>query len=264
MTTPTLREAAQQALVALLHHTEMTRPITLTDDAIAALCAALAQPVPDAVPLDSRAVTAAWQAFCRTADHRQALEWIRADEGPGALFVAFRAGLAGAAPVAQQAEPPTLAMLTALRFYARGEHYIPDDAEEFDTVSGEPPNWLMSGREDSQTMVENGQIARAALRGVAVNWIDGDEDVTPQPIDGEAIAAAHPQQPVPLTREQIKAIWMRHPEDSAPKPLTDEQIDAAVEAWFTTADPPFSNRMRAAFAAAGIVPAPTTDTGEQQ
>jgi hypothetical protein len=73
----------------------------------------------------------------------------------------------------------------ALRFYARSEHYLLDEAEEFDTVSGEPPNWLMSGREGSQTMVEDGQIARCALWGVAVSWVDGDDDTTPQPIDGE-------------------------------------------------------------------------------
>lgn len=77
------------------------------------------------------------------------------------------------------------ALRTALRFYARREHYLLDEAEEFDTVSGEPQNWLMSGQENSQTMVENGQIARFALQGVAVNWIDGDDDETPKPIDGE-------------------------------------------------------------------------------
>lgn len=79
---------------------------------------------------------------------------------------------------------------TALRFYARGEHYHLDESEEFDTVSGEPPNWLMSGREDSATMVENGQVAKFALEGVAVNWIDGDDDETPQPLDTEVSCAA--------------------------------------------------------------------------
>lgn len=78
----------------------------------------------------------------------------------------------------------------ALRFYARSEHYLLDDAEEFDTVSGEPQNWLCSGREDSQTMVEDGQVARFALRGETINWVDGDEDMTPQPIDGERVLGA--------------------------------------------------------------------------
>lgn len=44
-----MREAAQQALVALVHHTEQTRPIQRTADAIAVLRAALSAPLP-AVP----------------------------------------------------------------------------------------------------------------------------------------------------------------------------------------------------------------------
>lgn len=79
---------------------------------------------------------------------------------------------------------------TALRFYARGEHYHLDDAEEWGTVSGEPQNWLMSGQENSASMVETGQVAGMALRGVAVDWIDGDDDETPQPVEGEVSCAA--------------------------------------------------------------------------
>lgn len=74
---------------------------------------------------------------------------------------------------------------TALRFYARGEHYHLDETEEFDTVSGEPQNWLCSGREDSATMVENGQVAKFALQGVDADWRDCGEDNTPQPVPGE-------------------------------------------------------------------------------
>lgn len=74
---------------------------------------------------------------------------------------------------------------TALRFYARGDHYHLDEAEEFDTVSGEPQNWLCSGREDSSTMVENGRVALFALQGIDADWRDGDEDNTPQPVQGE-------------------------------------------------------------------------------
>lgn len=74
---------------------------------------------------------------------------------------------------------------TALRFYARSEHYHCDPDEQFDTVSGEPQNWLFSGLEDSGTMIEDGSIARQALRCEPTNYIDGDEDTTPQPIDGE-------------------------------------------------------------------------------
>ena len=82
----------------------------------------------------------------------------------------------------QEAMKAEIARLrTALRFYARGEHYQLDEAEEFDTVSGEPTNWLCSGREDSTTMVENGRVAKLALEGVTPDWTDGDKDCAPQP-----------------------------------------------------------------------------------
>jgi len=74
---------------------------------------------------------------------------------------------------------------TALRFYARGEHYNTDPAEEFDTVSGEPGNWLYSGLEDSTTGIEDGGIASLALRGEFLNFQADGEDFTPDPIDGE-------------------------------------------------------------------------------
>lgn len=77
---------------------------------------------------------------------------------------------------------------TALRFYARAEHYHLDATEEFDTVSGEPQNWLCSGC--SETMVEDGQVAKFALEGTAVNWRDGDEDNTPLPLGSEVTCAA--------------------------------------------------------------------------
>ena len=77
---------------------------------------------------------------------------------------------------------------TALRFYARGKHYVVDDADEFDGVSDEPANWIFSGREDCTTSIEVGGIARLALRGEHLNWVEGDDDETPQPIEGERAA----------------------------------------------------------------------------
>lgn len=73
----------------------------------------------------------------------------------------------------------------ALHFYAGGHHYNTDDDEEFDTVSGEPQNWLCSGREDSATMIEDGGVARLALRGINADWTDGNDDFAPEPIEGE-------------------------------------------------------------------------------
>lgn len=103
-------------------------------------------------------------------------------------------------PMPAAPEPAGVAALTAeneqlrvaLRFYARGKHYHTDEAEEFDTVSGEPQNWLCSGLDDSTTMIEDGRIARFALQGETINWIDGGEDETPQPIEGERSAATAP------------------------------------------------------------------------
>ncbi|WP_175795945.1 hypothetical protein [Burkholderia anthina] len=78
------------------------------------------------------------------------------------------------------------AVLDALRFYAHGHHYnIDDDHQSFDTVSGEPPNWLHSERDDDCTMIEDGSIARAALCGS----IQGFEEPT-EPVEGEVLRAA--------------------------------------------------------------------------
>lgn len=74
---------------------------------------------------------------------------------------------------------------TALRFYAHGQHYHLDEREEFDTVSGEPQNWLCSVLEESATMVEDGRVALFALQGIDSTWRDGDDDNTPLPVEGE-------------------------------------------------------------------------------
>lgn len=121
------------------------------------------------------------------------------------------AALAAAAPSpAGESTPVPEVLLTALRFYARGEHYHVDDGEDFDTVSGEPQNWLCSGIDDSQTMIEDGRIARHALQGIAGSWIDGDEDGTPQPIENEVFAAAPGAQPAPNEPTLEETRWMRH------------------------------------------------------
>lgn len=98
----------------------------------------------------------------------------------------------------------------ALRFYANGEHFHTHEDEDFDTVSGEPQNWLHSGQEDSTTMIEDGSIAKQALLGVDVTWIDGEEDGTPQPIAGEVscVGAAAPvsEQPSDFKSKVIEAL----------------------------------------------------------
>lgn len=95
---------------------------------------------------------------------------------------------------AQAAQPVALPepVLQALRFYAHGEHYS-IDRDRFDTVSGEPQNWLCSVVDDDSTMIEDGTIARAALRGESIDWIDGGDDEQPKPVAGEVFSAASPQ-----------------------------------------------------------------------
>lgn len=59
----------------------------------------------DSSMFNSPQVDSMWQEFCRSADYRQALQWGASDEVPGALFVAFRAGLWAAISAAPAAEP---------------------------------------------------------------------------------------------------------------------------------------------------------------
>ncbi|MFM0044060.1 hypothetical protein [Paraburkholderia sediminicola] len=94
-------------------------------------------------------------------------------------------------PVLSASEPAVAQMLPqsvldALRFYAHGHHFnIDDDHQQFDTVSGEPQNWLMSEQENDCTMIEDGSIAKAVLLG----GLPGFEEPT-EPLDGEVFAAS--------------------------------------------------------------------------
>ena len=66
----------------------------------------------------------------------------------------------------------------ALRFYAHKLHFEIHDQLAWDTVSGEPSNFLCDSA-DTAT-VENGWIARSALRGEP---LDFEEELAP--IEGE-------------------------------------------------------------------------------
>lgn len=159
------------------------------------------------------------------------------------LFTAdqFRAGQLAAYELGARstaAQPAALPepVLQALRFYANGDHYITDDAEDFDTVSGEPENWLCSGLEDSSTMIETGRIARFALTGEALNWIDGGEDQQPKPVAGEAFgpAAAQPLEPSAAPRrttgwvapkDRYVPLVLFNPYNGEPRDVRDVQSD---------------------------------------
>ncbi|TDV04641.1 hypothetical protein [Paraburkholderia caballeronis] len=94
-------------------------------------------------------------------------------------------------------------VIDALRFYAHGHHYnIDDDHQQFDTISGEPPNWLHSERDDDCTMIEDGSIARAALCGDLLGWEEPTE-----PVEGEVLAAV-PQTPVAMPFQARVQPWL--------------------------------------------------------
>lgn len=72
----------------------------------------------------------------------------------------------------------------------KAEHFnVDDSAQEFDTVSGEPGNWLHSMKDDDCTMIENGGIAKSVLQGKDIH-----EDANSQPIKGEVFGAMPPTQ----------------------------------------------------------------------
>ncbi|KVZ57560.1 hypothetical protein WL19_03595 [Burkholderia ubonensis] len=89
------------------------------------------------------------------------------------------------APVEQPAAALPQPVLDALRFYANGSHFnIDNDHQDFDTVSGEPVNWLYSMRDDDTTMIEDGSIAKAALCGKPLGFEDPES-----PVEGEVFGA---------------------------------------------------------------------------
>ena len=85
--------------------------------------------------------------------------------------------------------PPDV--LHALRFYANGGPFsIDGDAQEFDTVSGEPGNFLFSQKDDDCTMIEDGGIAKAVLQGKRI--YHEEDELESAPIEGEIYSSAPP------------------------------------------------------------------------
>ncbi|CAJ9928245.1 gp38 [Burkholderia pseudomallei] len=125
----------------------------------------------------------------------------------GIAWMAFKVGAryaraASANDTGAEAVAIPQSVINALRFYANGHHFnIDEDHQQFDTVSGEPQNWLCSERDDDCTMIEDGSIAKAALCGGVLGFEESEK-----PIEGEVFTAA--QQPaqadarVGLTGEQ--------------------------------------------------------------
>jgi hypothetical protein len=117
------------------------------------------------------------------------------------------------------------AVLDALRFYAHGHHYnIDADHQQFDTVSGEPPNWLHSERDDDCTMIEDGSIARAALCGGVLGWEEPTE-----PVAGEVLRAA-PVAPAAAAQPDERM------SDAARDVLAERTRQVSDEGWDTAHD----------------------------
>jgi hypothetical protein len=57
-----------------------------------------------------------------------------------------------------------------LQFYARGNHFTQTDPLQWDSVSGEPPNFLCD--DQGLATIEDGSLARMAMEGVKINWED--------------------------------------------------------------------------------------------
>ncbi|HEM8998856.1 TPA: hypothetical protein U2T46_000891 [Burkholderia cenocepacia] len=148
-----------------------------------------------AAPADAQAVEGvrAWETDDgRVISDEQKQQALR-DGGASSSSVRPYAHALGRIAPAQAAKPVAIPqpVLDALRFYANGHHFsIDDDHQQFDTVSGEPQNWLCSERDDDCTMIEDGSIAKAALRGQPLGF---EEPVSA--IEGEAFAAPPPPAP---------------------------------------------------------------------
>ncbi|WP_179095717.1 hypothetical protein [Burkholderia pseudomallei] len=161
----------------------------------------------------------AWQE-ARAALPEDRIDWIANTHCPGgtaypvnvknAIREALREARISDNDTGAEAVAIPQSVINALRFYANGHHFnIDENHQQFDTVSGEPQNWLCSERDDDCTMIEDGSIAKAALCGGVLGFEESEK-----PIEGEVFTAA--QQPAQadaregLTDEQVKAVAEEH------------------------------------------------------
>ncbi|KVD71840.1 hypothetical protein WI89_01045 [Burkholderia ubonensis] len=145
----------------------------LIDRAIVPALAASPVEQPAAAPADERA---------------ECIEWANANgftKYHESMCAAWEERARRATSAKQAAAALPQSVLDALRFYANGSHFnIDNDHQDFDTVSGEPVNWLYSTRDDDTTMIEDGSIAKAALCGKPLGFEDPES-----PVEGEVFGA---------------------------------------------------------------------------
>ncbi|KVU18256.1 hypothetical protein WK64_07645 [Burkholderia ubonensis] len=133
--------------------------------------------------------TAAAQPAAASADERaECIAWANANgftKYHESMCAAWEERARRATSAKQAAAALPQSVLDALRFYANGSHFnIDNDHQDFDTVSGEPVNWLYSTRDDDTTMIEDGSIAKAALCGKPLAFEDPET-----PVEGEVFGA---------------------------------------------------------------------------
>ena len=84
-----------------------------------------------------------------------------AEHGPE--FVAEMAAIGEPQPTIQSDQDVIENLMTALQWYANGEHFCKCDPNAWDTVSGEPQNWWCD--EAGTATIEDGSLAKMVLSG---------------------------------------------------------------------------------------------------
>jgi hypothetical protein len=116
-----------------------------------------------------------------------------------------------------QSQRDEIGRLTAgLKWYAEGNHYVLDD--DWDTVSGEPQEWLC-GPESG--MIEDGGVARTILAGG--HMVEGDDDLIAEPL------MTPEQHKTALAR--VEALITVNPEADSLDGMELQQLAGAVERY---------------------------------
>lgn len=239
----TQREAIEAAGEALRARFKKPR---FVDEPAGAPMAASAAPVS---MLDSPQTTESWQSFVRTADYRRALQWIEQKEGPGALFVAFRSGLA-TRPTSPQAAPESIDFETIRDLVINGgTEAMMRDAElaQARTLLKRADslihNATWAAGKLNVEMVHRRTIARRAelealveQRDAMFDWIKDarafDDALAPRPV---SMQAATPQQALAIDHlrwllPMAKAYAREHPVGRN-QALIDEVVTLFDEPW---------------------------------
>jgi len=109
-----------------------------------------------------------------------------------------------------------------LKWYAEGNHFVLDD--DWDTVSGEPQEWLC-GPESG--MIEDGGVARTVLAGG--HMVEGDDDLIAEPL------MTPEQHKTALAR--VEALIAANPEADSLEGMELQQLAGAIERYEKRAYP---------------------------